>query len=234
MNIIVTGASRGIGKELVKLFAQEEGNTIVAVSRNKARLDALQAECEKYSSKSNVMPFPFDLNAGNIKGELIPVLIKAISKVDILVNNAGYLVNMPVEDLTSNDFDRLFGVNVKAVFMLIQALLPKFNKNAHVVNISSMGGFQGSAKFPGLSLYAASKGALAVLTECLAEEFRERDIKVNCLALGAVQTEMLAEAFPGYQAPVKPDEMADFIRKFALTGHHTFNGKILPVSLSTP
>jgi len=83
-------------------------------------------------------------------------------------------------------------------------------------------------------LYAASKGALAILTECMAEELKGRNIKANCLALGAVQTEMLAEAFPGYEAPVKPNEMASFIKNFALNGHHVYNGKILPVSLSTP
>ncbi|MCD4683026.1 MAG: SDR family oxidoreductase, partial [Bacteroidales bacterium] len=116
----------------------------------------------------------------------------------------------------------------------VQALLPMFKPNSHIVNVSSMGGFQGSVKFPGLSLYSASKGALAILSECMAEEFKEEQIKVNCLALGAVQTEMLSEAFPGYEAPIKPNKMAEFIKNFALTGQQVFNGKILPVSLSTP
>jgi NAD(P)-dependent dehydrogenase (short-subunit alcohol dehydrogenase family) len=83
-------------------------------------------------------------------------------------------------------------------------------------------------------LYSASKGAVAVLTEAMAEEFKEKQIRVNCLAYGAVQTEMLAEAFPGYKAPLLPDDMAAFVSDFALNGHHFFNGKILPVSLSTP
>ena len=108
------------------------------------------------------------------------------------------------------------------------------NTNSHIVNIGSMGGFQGSAKFKGLSLYSAAKGAVAVLTESMAEEFKERGIKVNALALGAVQTEMLASAFPGYKAPLTAGQMAEFIADFALNGHKYFNGKILPVSLSTP
>ena len=117
---------------------------------------------------------------------------------------------------------------------MIQALLTLFPKQSHILTISSMGGLQGSAKFSGLSLYSASKGALAVLTECLAEELSEQEIKCNCLALGAVQTEMLSKAFPGYTAPLNPEEMAEFIVEFALHGHRYFNGKILPVSLTTP
>jgi NAD(P)-dependent dehydrogenase (short-subunit alcohol dehydrogenase family) len=97
-----------------------------------------------------------------------------------------------------------------------------------------MGGFQGSAKFKGLSLYSASKGALAILTECMAEEFKEKNINVNCLALGSVQTEMLAKAFPGYKAQSSPAEMAEFIANFALNAYKQINGKIIPVSASTP
>jgi NAD(P)-dependent dehydrogenase (short-subunit alcohol dehydrogenase family) len=97
-----------------------------------------------------------------------------------------------------------------------------------------MGGVQGTVKFPGLSAYSSSKAALAGLTECLAIEFQDKDIAVNCLALGAVQTEMLQEAFPGFKAPVSPDKMAEFIGNFVLTAHHFMNGKVLPISLSTP
>ncbi len=97
-----------------------------------------------------------------------------------------------------------------------------------------MGGVQGSEKFQGLSLYSASKAALAVFTECLAEELKTHNVKANALALGAVQTEMLSHAFPTYKAPLQASEMADYIADFALNGHQYYNGKILPVSLSTP
>jgi NAD(P)-dependent dehydrogenase (short-subunit alcohol dehydrogenase family) len=107
-------------------------------------------------------------------------------------------------------------------------------KGSHIVNIASMGGFQGSSKYKGLSYYSASKAALACLTECLATEFQESKIKVNCLALGAVQTEMFEAAFPGNKAPVKAHEMAEFIADFALKGHKFFNGKILPVATNNP
>lgn len=234
MNIIVTGASKGIGKELVKLFAKENGNNVLAISRNKSLLENLKEECKGFSVNSKVFSIAFDLGSGDIKNDLIPEIKRQIPSVDILINNAGFLINKPFEKLDGGDFDQLFKVNVKSAFLLVQALIPFFNLNSHIVNISSMGGFQGSMKFPGLSLYSASKGALAVLTESMAEELKDHKIKVNCLALGAVQTEMLSEAFPGYEAPLQADEMAAFIKNFALTGHHVYNGKILPVSLSTP
>jgi NAD(P)-dependent dehydrogenase (short-subunit alcohol dehydrogenase family) len=157
-----------------------------------------------------------------------------MASVDILVNNAGLLIHKPVIEFDETDIDNLFNMNVKSAFLLTQALLPLFSKQAHIVNIGSMGGVQGSVKFPGLSLYSASKGALAILTECLALELKDRGVSVNCLALGSAQTEMLKKAFPGYKAPLSAVEMASFIADFALSGHMYFNGKILPVALSTP
>lgn len=97
-----------------------------------------------------------------------------------------------------------------------------------------MGGIQGSLKFPGLAAYSSSKGAVITLSELLAEEYKEQGVAFNVLALGAVQTEMLSEAFPGYQAPIQPAEMANYIKDFALNGHTYFNGKVLQVSSTTP
>jgi NAD(P)-dependent dehydrogenase (short-subunit alcohol dehydrogenase family) len=128
----------------------------------------------------------------------------------------------------------VYKVNVFAVAELTRQLLPFFSKGSHIVNISSIGGVQGSVKFPGLAVYSSSKGALLTLTELLAEEYKEQQIIFNALALGAVQTEMLAEAFPGYKASVSANEMADYICNFALNGHKYYNGKILQVSSTTP
>lgn len=234
MNVVITGASRGIGYELVKKFASEQGHKIVAISRNKTRLEVLKKECSELYSGSELLICDFDLVSGHYNDLLQESILPFMETVDILVNNAGCLVNKPLEALTDQDFDRLFDVNVKSVFRLIRLLYPFFSVGSHIVNVSSMGGFQGSAKFPGLSLYSASKGAVGILTECLAEEFKSRKINVNCLSIGAVQTEMLAEAFPGYQASLTPAEMAAFMYDFSTTGHRFFNGKILPVSVSTP
>jgi NAD(P)-dependent dehydrogenase (short-subunit alcohol dehydrogenase family) len=234
MNIIITGASNGIGSDIARILALNPENRIVGIARSDAKLKMLSDEINQNGDAENFFALPFDLGLSDIAERLVPKILTFMPTIDILINNAGLLINKPFEQMTDVDFDDLFKVNVKAPFRLISSLLPFFNRNAHIVNVSSMGGLQGSTKFAGLSLYSASKGALAVLSECMAQEFFDRSISVNALALGAVQTEMLKQAFPGYTAPLKSAEMAKFIADFALTGHKYFNGKILPVSVSTP
>ncbi len=195
MNIIVTGASRGIGYELVKLFASDPKNKVVAISRNRSKLEQLKRECKN----ANAYPAIVDFSDKYFKKDITLQVLSRISSVDILVNNAGALVNKPIEELTAADVESMFRVNVISQFEFLKALLPYMGKGksaTHIVNISSMGGVQGSMKFPGLSAYSSSKAAIATLTECLAEEFKDRNISVNCLMLGAVQTEMFEEAFP--------------------------------------
>ena len=232
MNVIVTGASSGIGFELVKQFVEKENVTnVLAIARRMDRLESLATECDS----SKLLVQQFDLKDGEFGFLTNSHFFKKVSEVDVLINNAGLLVNKPFHELTVEDYRNSYEVNVFGPFKLIHASLPwlKRSISAHIVNIGSMGGYQGASKFPGLSAYSSSKGALATLSECLAEEFKEDGIKVNCLALGAVQTEMLEAAFPGFQAPVSPDQMASHILNFAVSGHTVYNGKVLPVSVST-
>jgi short-subunit dehydrogenase len=237
MNIIVTGASRGIGYELSRLFASDTNNKVVVIARNRIKLEQLRRECISVFPGAKIYPLVFDLCQSGLKHTLMPQILSCFSSVDILINNAGALVNKPFEELKTEEVENIFRVNVISLFELIQVLLPymgKGEKPTHIVNIGSMGGFQGSSKFPGLSAYSSSKAALAGLTECLAEEFKGRNISVNCLSIGAVQTEMFVQAFPGERAQMTPLQMAQFIKDFALTGAAYYNGKILPVSNSTP
>ena len=234
MNIVITGASQGIGRATVKKLSRDSSHSIVAIARNGQKLDELRQECLVENPGAQVFPVPFDLSSTGYTFNLLPHILKAFNTVDVLINNAGLLVKKEFLHLTDEDFDRAFDVNVKSVFKLTRALLGYFNNPAHIVNISSMGGVQGSSKFPELALYSAAKGAVAVLTEAMAEEFKPRGIRVNCLAFGAVQTEMFAEAFPGYKAPMSSEEMGEFLADFAVNGQRFFNGKILPVSVSTP
>jgi short-subunit dehydrogenase len=237
MNIIITGASKGIGYELAKLFAQNVNNKVVIIARNRLKLEQLKRECQFQYPGAKIYPLVFDLANGDYKHGLMPELLSSISTVDILINNAGTLINKPFEELTREDIESVYKTNVISTFELMKALLPYMGKGqqpTHIVNISSMGGYQGSAKFPGLSAYSSSKAALANLTECLAEEFKGRNISVNCLCIGAVQTEMFSQAFPGERASMQPIQMANYIRDFALTGAAYFNGKVLPVSSTTP
>jgi NAD(P)-dependent dehydrogenase (short-subunit alcohol dehydrogenase family) len=228
MNIIVTGASKGIGFEVAAKLAQDGNNTVLAIARSAEGLSQLPV-----NEFGNLHSIPFDLGDEDYS-RLVDRVVGVIPCVDALVNNAGYLVARPFAELGAQDFDQLFEINVKGPFRLIQALLPYFSRGSHIVNIGSMGGFQGSVKFPGLSLYSASKAALAVLSECLALELKDLGISANCLALGSAQTEMLSKAFPGYKAPLSAADMGAFIAEFTVDGHKWFNGKVLPVSLSTP
>ncbi len=223
-NIIITGTSRGIGFELVKLLAAE-GHQILALSRNAKPILDLKL--------LNVNCFSFDL--GNPEDfQKVDNLLKSWETVDILINNAGSLLNKPFLETTQEEFEAVYKVNVFGVAEMTKLVVPKMQKDGHVLTISSMGGVQGSVKFPGLSAYSSSKAAVITLTELWAEEFKETGPSFNVLALGAVQTEMLEEAFPGYQAPVTALEMASYIKDFALTGQRLYNGKLLQVSNSTP
>jgi len=225
-NIIITGTSRGIGFELVKLFA-DAGHQVLSLSRNNTPVANL--------SLKNVTALSFDLSVeSDYKKVSDFVSEKWNNKVDILINNAGLLVNKPFEDITQQDWLKVYQVNVFGVAELTKTVLPFMNKGSHVVTVSSMGGIQGSMKFPGLAAYSSSKGAVITLSEVLAEEYKEQQIAFNVLALGAVQTEMLEEAFPGYEAPLKAVEMAQYILDFSLNGNKYYNGKVLEVSSTTP
>ena len=232
-NVIVTGASRGIGFELVQKYA-EAGHEVIALSRNSDRLEQLKETCFQLNPQAQVHILPFDLAKDDIAAQLIPFIESCFQHVDILINNAGALIAKPFTEISAEELERIYHVNVLSVFKLTQELIPKFSNNAHIVNISSVGGVQGSVKFPGLSAYSSSKAALVALTECLAEEYKETDLAFNCLALGAVQTEMLEEAFPGYQAPTSANDMATYIFDFSINGQNFYKGKVLNVSKSTP
>jgi 3-oxoacyl-[acyl-carrier protein] reductase len=225
--IVVVGASKGIGAELVTLFAANSNLQVIALARSIEEENA-------WRDKDNVFVYNFDLASLSITEDLNRIFSKH-SRIDFLINNAGVLVNKPFLELSKNDIHTSYQVNVMGVMESLQFFLPKMlGKGGHVVNISSMGAFQGSVKFAGLSTYSSSKAALTNLTEMLAEEFKDSNVKFNCLCLGAVQTEMLAKAFPGYEAPISASKMANYIADFTLNQWQWMNGKIIPVSLSTP
>ncbi len=224
-NIIVTGSSRGIGFQLVKLLA-EDGHKILAISRNDKPVKEL--------NNPNITALSLDICNTEDLEEFREYLEKESTAIDILINNAGSLVNKPFLETTLEDFKKVYDVNVFGLAALTQLVIPFMGSGGHVLTISSMGGIQGSSKFPGLAAYSSSKGAVITLTELLAEEFKDSGPSFNALALGAVQTEMLEAAFPGYQAPTSAAEMASYIADFALNGHKFYNGKVLQVSNSTP
>ncbi len=224
-NIIITGTSRGIGFELAQLFANKNHN-VLAISRNIEPINKLK--------NKNITALSVDISNEKSLEKVTDFVTSTWKKVDILIHNAGSLVNKPFTELSSDDFLNVYKVNVFSVAELTKKMIPFLQKGSHVVTISSMGGIQGSLKFPGLAAYSSSKGAVITLSELLAEEYKEQQIAFNVLALGAVQTEMLEEAFPGYQAPTSAKEMANYIFDFSLTGNKYYNGKVLQVSSTNP
>ncbi|MEN3323035.1 SDR family oxidoreductase [Mariniflexile soesokkakense] len=224
-NIIITGTSRGIGYELVQIFAKA-GYQVLALSRNEKPIQDLKLR--------NVTAFSLDLNDAKAYKKVEDFIDSDWEQVDVLINNAGVLINKPFSEISMDDFETVYKTNVFGVAELTRIVLPFTNKDSHVVTISSMGGVQGSMKFPGLAAYSSSKAAVITLTELLAEEYKETGPSFNVLALGAVQTEMLEEAFPGYIASTSALEMAQYIFDFSLNGNKYYNGKLLQVSNSTP
>ena len=223
-NIIITGTSRGIGYEMALQFANA-GYQVLAISRKTPQI---------LIEHENITCLAIDISDENQLQQVSDFVSKTWQKVDILIHNAGSLLHKNFTEITTQEFQNIYKVNVFAVAELSKICIPFMEKGSHVVTISSMGGIQGSIKFAGLSAYSSSKGAVITLSELLAEEYKESGISFNVLALGAVNTEMLQEAFPGYEAPLSAKEMADYIYNFALTGNKFYNGKVLQVSSSTP
>lgn len=233
MNIIITGASSGIGFEAALEFALDSKNKILCIARSADKLRKLHEIANGINPDCTLIPVAFDLVNDDYQA-LSSFIKDRLVNVDILINNAGSLVNKPFLETSELELAEMLEFNVMSHFKMIKCALPYIAAGGHIVNIGSMGGFQGSLKFPGLSAYSASKAALHTLSECLAAELAPSGIKVNCLALGSAQTEMLEAAFPGYESPVLAFEMGKYVADFAKTGHKLFNGKVLPVAVTTP
>ena len=218
--IVVTGTSSGIGHQIC-IQAAKMNFHVISVSRNIKPLKDIRG----------IESFAIDITNKDSVDEFIANLKSKKIKIDILINNAGYLVSELFGDTTYDSFKKTFDVNVFGLAEITRSLIPIINSDGHVINISSIGGVNGSKKFPGLSAYSSSKAAVIALTEVLAEEYQNGP-SFNVLALGAVQTKMLKEAFPDYNADTKPEEMAKYILDFAINGNKLFNGKLISVSNS--
>ncbi|MCB0792745.1 MAG: SDR family oxidoreductase [Flavobacteriales bacterium] len=229
--VLITGASRGIGAETARALVADHGTQVLLVSRNGELLADVASSC---SDPTKVEILALDLASA----DAVPRVDERVGqrRLRAIINNAGLFRTRNLGQWTLADLEELFRINAHVPFLLAQALADRLEgePQGHVVNIGSMGGVQGSVKFPGLLGYSASKAALAGYTECLAEELRKRGIACNCLALGSVDTEMLRQAFPDHQAGLTALEMGRYVARFALEGHKYFNAKVLPVSTRTP
>ncbi len=221
--VVITGAGKGIGFELVKTFLADQSFLVIATSRDTGQLRQIANPSLKIVTGDFLTAYP----------SIVDEIKKAAPSIHILINNAALVLNRSISQVQDKDMDEVMEINFKTPYKLIRDLMPRFHTGSHILNISSMSGFQGSKKFKGLTLYSASKAALASLSECVAEEWKEEQIYCNCLALGAVDTDMIKISIPGLQSAVSAAEMAQYIHQFALVGTKYYNGQVLPVTLST-
>jgi NAD(P)-dependent dehydrogenase (short-subunit alcohol dehydrogenase family) len=234
MNIIITGAGTGIGRDTALFLSESNEHKIIAISRNRKNLEKLSADAALANISSQIQTVVFDIVNDDI--DTLTGIIESFGTLDVLINNAGGLIRKGFNELEENDWTEMLQSNLLGHVRIIKAVAKYMGRDTvgHIVNIGSMGGVQGTMKFPGLSAYTAAKSALANLTEALAVEFGDLNIHVNYLALGAVETEMFRQAFPGMSAQQTSRKIAEFIGNFSTNGQKYFNGKIIPVSISTP
>lgn len=223
-NVIITGAGKGIGFALANKFL-EEGHRVIAISRN---IEALK----------KIKPDHGELHAVSADitntTQVVENILAIITSVDVLVNNAGAFLKKPFEQISIQEMEMVYKTNVFAPLKLIGELKKHFVSGAHIVNIGSMGGVPGAMKFPGLSVYSSSKGALGILTECLQTELKEQNVAINCLAIGAVSTEMQQKAFPDYVPEVNSKQMAQYIFSYAIHANAVQMGQMVPLTKTNP
>ncbi len=231
MNIIINGASKGIGKETAICLANDKNNQLLITGRDEPSLKAVAGSV----ANNNISYLKMDLAEIDKNIDFVrDQIFNRFSKVDILINCTGALIVKDFMKISDTEARSMMETNFFGPAAFIRLVVPIMPPGSHIINISSMGGFQGSSKYRGMAYYSASKSAIACMTECLAVELKDNGISVNCLAPGSVQTEMFKNAFPGYQASAKPGDIAGFISFFAINGHRFFNGKILPVATDNP
>lgn len=181
---VITGASKGIGAGIAKAFAKEGANVVVNYARGKVDAEKVSADIESSGGKS--ITVQADVSKQSDVDKLFAEATKAFGKVDILVNNAGVYELAPIEQVTEASYRRQFDLNVLGTLLSTQAAIKSMNGGGSIINLSSVVALTPP---PTGSVYSATKGAVDVITRTLAQELGSRNIRVNSLAPGLVETE---------------------------------------------
>ena len=189
--------------------APERGARVVIASRSREELEHVASSI----GTGNTLAVPTDVSD---EKQVLALFEKAQSRfggVDLLVNNAGTISVAPISELTLDQWDAMIDVNLRGTFLCSREMFrrAKAGERKSIVNISSLAGIRGVEKFPGMSAYAAAKHGVIGLTEILALEGREKNIRVNAVAPGAVDTKMLRDAAPFLKTSTKPEDVAKTI-----------------------
>ena len=187
---LVTGGSRGLGKDMSLRLAEYGSDIILTYNTKKEEAEKVVSEIESKGQKAAALQF----NVADIKSfdkvlNLVSKLLKdkwRKDKFDFLINNAGIGATIPFANVTEEDFDSFMNIHFKGVYFLTQKSLQMMNDNGRIINLSS-----GTARFvnPGYSVYASMKGAIEVFTKYIAKEIGTRGITVNVVAPGAIETD---------------------------------------------
>lgn len=194
-NAIVTGASSGLGAAIAEAFAQEGANVVLS-GRDAARLDAVAERARASGAAVHVVAH--DLAQDEEPARLVTETVESLGGVDIVVHSAGLFDPRPLLETSLESFDRQFGLNARAAFLLAQAAVPHMGEGSSIIFISSIAGH---VAFPNSVAYCGTKGALELMTKAMCTELAPLGIRVNALAPGNIKTEMneALRGQPGYE-----------------------------------
>jgi NAD(P)-dependent dehydrogenase (short-subunit alcohol dehydrogenase family) len=221
---IVTGGGRGIGAATAELLASH-GARVMLASRTESEIRNIA------SVIANSGWCPTDVSSESQVTSLFNQTLERMGPVDILVNCAAVLSSESVESLSLDAWNEIQAINITGTFLCCrEAFRQMKGRGGAIVNVSSLGGVQGTEKFPGYSAYTTSKYAVIGLTESLAVEARSQNIRVNCVAPGAVDTQMLKKAAPELKTKTSPLDIANIILFLCDESRSaSLNGTVIPV-----
>lgn len=210
--VVITGAGGGIGNSIANKLSTLGAKIVLLGGNNLEKLKLTQTEVSHFSE---CLCLPGDLTNLSFLKESITTIKKEFGGIDILINNAGMALSSDFEDVTEQQFDKIFDINVKAPFFLIQYAIPflKESDYATIINISSVVGHVG---YPLQSAYAASKHAILGMTKSIANEYYEMGIRTHAISPGGVYTDMVKVARPDLSSEgmISPDEIATIVEFF--------------------
>ena len=228
---IVTGSTRGIGKETALLLLKNGMNVIISSKSQDSVDNAIQDIYLKFpSKKENILGLKCDVSKYSDIKSLVDISIKRFEGIDILVNNAGIVYYRSLIDTTEEEWNKNIDTNLKSVFLFTKEVLPHMIKNKSggvIVNVSSSAGKSG---FPNLSAYCASKFGIIGLTESIAKEVADNNVKVMAICPGGVDTDMIKDIVnEGYDLSsrnlMKPQQVAKKIYDMISNQKDYYNGQ---------
>lgn len=231
---LITGGSRGIGKEIAKKFASNNYNLVINYVSDNTDLEGLKKEFEN----TEVLFVKADVTNYESCENMVNEAIKEFGRIDVLVNNAGITKDNLLMRMKEDDFDKVININLKGTFNMTKIVTPYMMKQRYgkIVSISSVVGVTGNA---GQSNYAASKAGIIGFTKSVARELASRNILANCIAPGFIKTDMtdvLSDAVKEsihVQIPLKkmgePQEVANAVYFLASEENSYITGQVLNV-----